>query len=93
MQLYDTATDTWRQATPWPGETVFGHAGGIVGDTLVIADGVGIEVGLTGRQFTASADAYEGSIDPDDPARIEWRALVPHPARPLYRIAATGTGG
>lgn len=91
VQLYDTNTDTWRQATPWPGKPVFGHAGGIVGDTMVIADGVGVEVGLTGRQFTASADAYKGVIDQDDPTRIEWRALPPHPGKPLYRMAATGT--
>lgn len=102
----DPGADAWQQidevpgkegrlvgiaATPWPGEPVFGHAGGIVGDTMVIADGVGIEVGLTARRFSASRDAYKGIIDPDDPTGIEWRVLEPHPGRPLYRMAASGT--
>lgn len=91
VQLYDTETGTWQQATPWPGEPVFGHAGGIVDNILVIADGVGIEVAATGRRFTASSDAYKGVIDPENPTRIEWRALPPHPGKPLYRAAATGT--
>jgi len=91
VQLYDTDTDTWHQATPWPGKPVFGHAGGIVDDTMVIADGVGIEVGANGRRFSASSDAYKGVIDPNDPTRIEWRKLAPHPGKPLYRMAATGT--
>lgn len=91
VQVYDTRTDTWDQATPWPGPPVFGHAGGIVDGEIVIADGVRIEVDEGGRRFTASSAAYRGTIDPADPSRVEWRAIPPHPGPALYRMAATGT--
>lgn len=91
VQLYDTETDSWRQATPWPGPAVFGHAGGIVGDTMIVADGVKIATIRTGRSFVASSVALKGIIDAENPARIDWRAIEPHPGEPLYRMAATGT--
>ncbi len=31
--------DTWMQATPIPGTPVFGHAGAIIGNTIVYVDG------------------------------------------------------
>ncbi|WP_428269515.1 Kelch repeat-containing protein [Haliangium sp.] len=94
VQLYDTRADTWTQATPFPGTPVFGHAGGIVADTMVIADGVRIEVGASGRRsFAISGEAYIGRVDEADPRRIEWHRLPPHPGRPRYRMAATGVAG
>lgn len=93
VQVYDTRADTWTQATPYPGAPVFGHAGGIVGNTLVIADGVRVHVGASGkRKFVMSEEAYIGRIDPDNHRRIEWHRLPPHPGPPRYRMAATGTG-
>ena len=40
VQLYDAQKNKWSQATPIPGTPVFGHAGAIVGDTIVYIDGV-----------------------------------------------------
>src|SRR3984893_7363645 len=39
VQIYDTEKDSWMQGTPIPGTPVFGHAGAIVGDTIVYVDG------------------------------------------------------
>lgn len=92
VQSYDTQTDTWRQATPYPGDPVFGHAGGLVGNVLVVCDGVRIVVETHGRRrFEATDACYVGEIDGEDPARIEWHALPAHPGEPRYRMAAVGT--
>jgi hypothetical protein len=92
VQAYDRLEDRWFQATPWPGPAVFGHAGGIVGDTMALCDGVGIESRVDEpRRFVAIAACYVGVIDADDPARIDWRRLPYHGGRPLYRMAATGS--
>ncbi len=91
VQVYDTAEDTWTQATPYPGVPVFGHAGGLVGNTMVIADGVGIEVSTSGRRrFVMVGDAYIGRIDDKNIRRIAWHRLPPHPGKARYRMAATG---
>src|SRR5574340_297344 len=39
VQVYDTEKNKWSQATALPGTPVFGHAGAIVGDTIVYVDG------------------------------------------------------
>src|SRR6202008_3242770 len=39
VQVYDTEKDQWMQATPIPGTPVFGHAGAILGNTIVYVDG------------------------------------------------------
>ncbi len=91
VQLYDTQTDTWRRATDYPGAPVFGHAGGIAGSSILIADGVAV-VGMKKgrRQFGAVDEAWRGDIDAADPAKIAWRKVPPHPGKPLYRMASTG---
>lgn len=91
VQLYDTHTNRWHAATPFPGQPVFGHAGGIVGDTMLIADGVGVTGMADGkRRFGAVHQALRGDIDPANPAVIAWRPVAPHPHPPLYRMAASG---
>ena len=94
VQVYDTETDQWFEATPYPGAAVFGHAGGIVGNRMVIADGTRVVAGETDRRlrFAISDDCYLGSIDMEDPARIDWKVLPAHPGVPLYRMASVGTG-
>ncbi|MEM9058661.1 MAG: galactose oxidase, partial [Pseudomonadota bacterium] len=91
VQRYDSVNDSWDQATPFPGTAVFGHAGGIVGDSLVICDGVGIETASSGpRRFVPVDACYLGRIDAQNPRRIEWHRLPSHPGPPLYRMAAAG---
>ena len=92
VQVYDIETNTWAQATPFPGTPVFGHAGGIVGSIFVICDGVKIVTQPRGkREFKSSAECYLGAIDSEDYRRIDWFSLPPHPKESLYRMAATGT--
>ena len=91
VQRYDTKTDTWEQATPIPGPAVFGHAGGIVGNTIVYCDGVAVEVHSDRRRdFVAVPDCMLGIIDHDDGRRIDWRTIPYHPGPPRYRMAAAG---
>ncbi|MEM1262822.1 MAG: galactose oxidase [Pseudomonadota bacterium] len=91
-QRYDTQTDTWEQATPWPGPPVFGHVGAIAGTTLVVCDGVTIDNNTLPRRFVMSNACYRGDIDPDDTRRINWRQLPPHPGVACYRATAYADG-
>jgi Kelch motif len=91
VQRYDTRSDTWVQATPTPGTGVFGHAGGIVGNTIVYCDGVAIEPHADRRRdFVAVGECYRGIIDLADSRRIDWRTVPAHPGLPRYRMAAAG---
>ena len=91
VQRYDTREDTWVQATPIPGPSVFGHAGGIVGNTIVYCDGVAVEAhDDRPRNFVAVPDCYLGIIDNEDGRRIDWRSVDYHPGLPRYRMAAAG---
>ena len=93
VQVFDSWEDRWFAATPYPGAPVFGHAGGIVGNRFVIADGVAVlgRDAAGQRRFGISEAAYLGVIDPADPSVIRWQALPPHPGPALYRMAATGS--
>ncbi|MEM8756985.1 MAG: kelch repeat-containing protein [Planctomycetota bacterium] len=92
VQLYDTQTNTWQQATPIPGpeDGLFGHAGGIIEDqtsgTLVFIDGT-----TSAGSFNISNAVYTGRIDPSDPTSIAWTEQPAHPGRPTYRAAAALT--
>ena len=91
VQRYDTRKDAWVQATPIPGPPVFGHAGGIVGNTIVYCDGVAIEShDDRPREFVAAPDCFLGIIDDEDGRRIDWRSVDYHPGLPRYRMAAAG---
>jgi hypothetical protein len=91
VQRYDTKTDSWDQATPTPGPAVFGHAGGIVGNTIVYCDGVAVEPHDDRRRdFVAVPDCLLGIIDAEDSRRIDWRTIKYHPGLPRYRMAAAG---
>lgn len=91
VQRYDTVEDSWEQATPIPGRGVFGHAGGIVADTIVYCDGVAIEPHADRRRdFVANDECFAGIIDADDSRRIDWRTIAAHSGLPRYRMAAAG---
>ncbi len=84
VQLYDIATATWQQATPIPGQPVFGHAGAILGDQIIYCDGVYRKP----HGFAASDECWRGDIHTDNPTRITWTRLPNHPGSARYRIAA-----
>jgi Dolichyl-phosphate-mannose-protein mannosyltransferase len=92
VQLFDTLKNTWFSATEYPGEGVFGHSGGMVGDSMIICDGVTAMRGKDGKNQFAMTDAcYRGDLDINNPTKIKWLKIAKHPGLPIYRAAATGT--
>ncbi|NKF51185.1 galactose oxidase [Shewanella sp. WXL01] len=78
VQVYDTQTDTWQQASPMPAPAVFGQAAGIVGEHLVVCDGVKVKANLLKRRnYQASPVCLYGKINPQNHLRISWQ-LLPH---------------
>jgi len=93
VQRYDVVSDTWVQATPIPGNSVFGHAGGIVGNRIVYCDGVAVRhFADRSRDFVANDECFLGIIDSEDSRRIDWRRVPSHPGLPRYRMASAGIG-
>lgn len=88
VQVYDTDKDKWMQATPLPGTPVFGHAGGVVGDTIVYVDGAYKNAAGASPKYVASSECWMGKIDKKDITKIEWKKLPAHPGTARYRIAA-----
>jgi len=68
---------------------VFGHAGGIVNDSIVYVGGAIASSGKPG--FTPSDEAWIGKIDRKDPRKIEWSKLPLPPSAARYRIAAVAS--
>lgn len=92
VQVYDAIEDTWHQSTPYPGRPVFGHAGGLAQDRIVICDGVKV-IGHRPekRSFAITDSCYIGTIEDDRIASILWQQLPSHPGAPRYRMAAVGS--
>ncbi len=87
VQIYDTVADAWRAGTPIPGPPVFGHAGGLVGDTLLYCDGVTVHP--EAPKFRATSECFGGRLkDAGERVEIEWAPLPRHPGNATYRIAA-----
>lgn len=92
VQVFDTQKNTWSQATPFPGAPVFGHAGGIVGNEMLICDGVKVRFHKNKRRdFTSEPACYLGSIKEGNINKIDWR-IVEHPTGDArYRMASVGS--
>jgi N-acetylneuraminic acid mutarotase len=91
VQVYDTDTDTWLEATPIPGTPVFGHAGAIVGDTIVYVDGAYKNPNGSKPKYVASSECWIGRLSKSkkpDVTKIVWTQLPAHPGTARYRIAA-----
>jgi N-acetylneuraminic acid mutarotase len=92
VQVLDTKSMQWTQATPWPGAPVFGHAGGISESQMLVCDGVRIQYPAdeSPREFLPSKQCWAGRIDAENHRRIHWHSVPPHPGKGRYRMAATG---
>jgi len=88
VQLYDSEKNVWKQATPVAGPPVFGHAGSIVGDTIIYAGGALKNVSADTPQYLLSDECWMGKIDHHDPTKIQWTKIANHPGNPRYRMAA-----
>ena len=84
VQVYDTETDSWKQATATLGRPVFGHAGCIIGNQIVYCNGVI----RSAKSFAANSECWLGSIDSADRTLITWTQLPDHPGTSRYRIAS-----
>ena len=90
VQLFDTQTGAWTEVTPFPGTPVFGHAGGIAGNSMIISDGVASVFADGKRKFVAAKLSWRGDIDPQNPTQITWRSVDAHAGPARYRMAAIG---
>lgn len=90
VQMFDTQTGAWTEATPFPGTPVFGHAGGIAGNSIVVSDGVATVFADGKRKFVSAKLSWRGDIDPRNPTQISWRGVDAHPGVAKYRMAAIG---
>jgi N-acetylneuraminic acid mutarotase len=91
VQVYDIAKNSWTPATPFPGTPVFGLAGGLDDNEIVVVDGA--KAGPTGGpRYVASDECWLGKIDHKDPYKIEWSKLPAHPGPARFGIAG-GSGG
>jgi N-acetylneuraminic acid mutarotase len=91
VQVYDTEKNKWEQATPIPGTPVFGHAGALVGDTIIYVDGARKNPSGNTPKYVASDECWMGKIDHHDRTRIHWTKLPNHPGTARYRIAGGGS--
>ncbi|RDV28911.1 galactose oxidase [Alteromonas aestuariivivens] len=89
VQVYDTQTDRWQQASPYLGKPVFGHAGALSGQTMVVCDGVAVVPKFNARRgFEAETACFKGVIDSADPYKINWTMLAHPTGQSGYRMAA-----
>ena len=94
VQFYDVQQNLWSQATTFPGAPVFGHSGAIMGNQILVVDGVGVVGKNNGkRQFANISQAWLGTINPQFPTQIEWEKITNHLGLPRYRSAAIALPG
>jgi len=91
VQVYDAEKNKWSQATPLVGTPVFGHAGALVGDTIVYADGAYKNSSGKPPRYLASEECWIGKIGHHDLTKIQWTKLPAHPGTAHYRVAAGGS--
>ncbi len=90
VQVFDTVNQTWHQATAFPLPPVFGHAGGILGDHMVICDGVKAVRIENKNHFSPSPACAIGQISDKNLTQIDWQIINHHSGTAFYRMAAAG---
>ena len=70
---------------------MFGHAGAVVGDTIVYIDGAYKNPAGGQPKYVPSDECWMGKIDHHDRSKIQWTKLPSHPGTARYRIAAGGS--
>ena len=87
VQIYDAEKNVWSEGTPFPGTPVFGHAGGLADEEIIVIDGAKKNTG-PGAPYLASDECWIGKIDHKDPNKIEWSKLPPHPGLARFGSAS-----
>ncbi len=89
VQIYDTENKQWQSPLTFPGTPVFGHSGVIIGNKILIVDGVRVIGEKNGhRQFATIRQAWLGEISNNTPITINWMKVNNHPGLARYRMAA-----
>jgi len=91
VQVYDPEKNKWAEATPIPGAPVFGHAGGMVDETIIYVDGARRNPAGGAPAYVASDECWMGKIDHHERTKIQWTKLPSHPGTARFRIAAGGS--
>lgn len=90
VQVYDTVRDSWHRAAPIRGTPVFGHAGGISGNTIIYCGGAYKNPHGGKPRYIASEECWKGTVRLGDTVEIEWSPVPAHPGLATYRMAAGG---
>lgn len=91
VQVYDIVKNEWFQATPFAGTGVFGHAGGIVDNVLMVCDGASVTPQLAAQKtISQQTNCYLGEINVTQPNKINWYLWVHPTDQGRFRMAATG---
>lgn len=90
VQMYDVMRDAWYMASPIIWNGVFGHTGGLAGNTIVYVDGAVPQDSAV--KYRLDGQVWIGTIDRKQPTTIIWSAGTSHPGGPLYRAAAGRCG-
>ncbi len=93
VQVFDTQNKTWQSGSAFPLPPVFGHAGAIIGNQMLVCDGVKVVKVDDKKQFLSSPACAMGRIDPNQPASIDWQPIKHHSGTAFYRMAAASGGG
>ena len=89
VQVYDVQLNHWFNASHYKAPPVFGHAGGIVDNKMVICDGVKVVPKGDKREFVSSPVCQMGTIQKSHPEKIDWVGIPHHSNIAYYRMAAT----
>ena len=87
VQVYDTYLDQWQNKGNIPSLGLFGHAGGLSGDSILYLDGVRIT-----NQFVLVNAAYLATID-SVTLNLSYTSLGMHPGDRVYRGGGFAFGG
>lgn len=90
VQVFDTIKHEWHQATEFPLPPVFGHAGGIIGNQMLICDGVKAVRIENKNHFSPSPACAIGQISDKNLTQIDWQIIKHHSGTAYYRMAAAG---
>ena len=92
VQWFDTISERWLPSRPFPGTAVFGHAGGLLDNDLVVCGGAYVAGSTAGKRQYAQSDAcWQGKLDEKQVGDIKWKQLSTMPGPGRYRAAAVGT--
>jgi hypothetical protein len=89
VQIYDAERDAWSAGAAFPGTPVFGHTAAILGDELVVLDGVS----QTPQGYRIVQQAYRATLSAARPPELQWTNLGPHPGPARYRAAGGAAAG